>query len=977
VVRGIRELHGFRGHGDDIRRRIAGPSGSIRRHAASSRWWADGGILATLRAGGTDGIIGRDTELVAVDEFLAGVRVGPGVLLLEGEAGAGKTTLWNVAVAGATQRGFRVLSCRAAATEAKLSFGGLDDLLGVIVAEVSDSLPEPQRQALDAVLLRGPNTGADARTVCRAVLETVRLLAGSGPVVVAVDDVQWLDRPTAQVLEYVVRRLSDEPVAMALAWRSAPSDALPLGLDRVPWPERVRRLPVRPLSVGALHQLVQSRLGLSLSRPILVRVHATSGGNPFYALEIARAVAVTKTRLAADEPLPIPATLTELVRSRLARLPAATRDVLLVVSALALPTRRLLAAVVGDARAGAAVDRAARVGVLVAEQDRLEFTHPLLASGVYADASHQRRIDVHRRLAELVADEEERARHLGLAAEDPDEDVAATLESAAMLARTRGAPTTAAEFYEQAGRLTPPSDGDGARRRLLAAARCHAEAGNTTRGRDLTEHVLSTNLAGPGRAEALLLLGGVEFGGLASEAIELLGQALGEAAGRPELEARVLVELVSVHLGRWNITAAAAHARVALAAAERAGDLGTLSRALVAAGRLEVFQGRPLGIQLVERAESMQPMVEHARIASLPSGWVGTLLRYMDDFDGARARLEPLLTRAGEIGDDSSSGELLYELSELECWTGNWERALRYAQQSVEIETLADRKWELTAALAALALVEAHLGRVEDSYAHATQGLAVARSMGGLNEATRNLRALAFLELSLSRPAPALAHLTEIAELVAAVEDPGVLRYAGDHIEALIGIADLEAAEQNLDRLERQSLAIDRAWGLAVAARCRGLLLNARGDVTGAVAAIDDALEHHQRVPMPFEHGRTLLVAGRTRRRAKRHHDARRALTAAQSIFDRLGAPLWAAKTTAELARIGGRSPAPQGLTSTEEQVVQLVIAGRSNPEVATELFMSRRTVEDHLSKIYRKLGVRSRTELAHRIASHTPVPPP
>ena len=233
-------------------------------------------------------------ELAAVDEFLAGVSTGPGVLLLEGEAGAGKTTLWNAAVADATRRGFRVLSCRPAATEAKLSFGGLDDLLDGVVGEVSDSLPEPQRQALDAVLLRGPSTGADARTVCRAALETVRLLAGSGPVVLAVDDVQWLDRPSAQVVEYVVRRLGDEPVGVVLAWRSAAADALPLGLARVPWPERVRRLPVGPLSVGALHRLLQSHLELSLSRPILVRVHATSGGNPFYALEIARAVAATK-----------------------------------------------------------------------------------------------------------------------------------------------------------------------------------------------------------------------------------------------------------------------------------------------------------------------------------------------------------------------------------------------------------------------------------------------------------------------------------------------------------------------------------------------------------------------------------------------------------------------------------------------------------------------------------------------------------
>ena len=451
-------------------------------------------------------------------------------------------------------------------------------------------------------------------------------------------------------------------------------------------------------------------------------------------------MAVTGRRLAADEPLPIPATLTELVHSRLARLPAATRDVLLVVSALAVPTMRLVAAAVGDARAGAAVERASRVGVLVAERDRLGspipcwrqgFTRMQAADGASLFTVGSLRSSPTRRNEPTISAWPLRTRR----------GVAAALESAALLALKRGAPSTAAEFYEQAGRLTPPADGDGIRRRLLGAARCHAAAGSTPRARQLIEQVLSTTLPGPGRAEALLLLSGGEFGDLASESVGMLEQALDEAAGRPALEARILVELVSVQLGRWDIPAAAVHARVALAAAEQAGDPATLSRALVAAGRLEVFQGRPLGIQLVQRAESMQPVVEEARIASLPSGWIGTLLRYMDDFDGARTRLEPLLSRAGQLGDDSSTGELLYELSELECWAGNWEQALAYARHSVEIQTQADRKWDLTNALAALAFVEAHLGRVEASCAHATEGLAIAQSIRGGDETLRNARA--------------------------------------------------------------------------------------------------------------------------------------------------------------------------------------------------------------------------------------------
>jgi DNA-binding CsgD family transcriptional regulator len=233
------------------------------------------------------------------------------------------------------------------------------------------------------------------------------------------------------------------------------------------------------------------------------------------------------------------------------------------------------------------------------------------------------------------------------------------------------------------------------------------------------------------------------------------------------------------------------------------------------------------------------------------------------------------------------------------------------------------------------------------------------------------------LELSLSRSGPALDHLAEVAEISAGVGDPGVLRCAGDHIEALIGVGDLDAAEAAVERLDREAGTAAGLWPIAVATRCRGMLISARGDPDGALAVLDESLEHHAGVPMPIELARTTLVAGMVGRRARRGSDARRRLSDARSGFERLGAPLWIAKADSELARIGGRAPAPRGLTVSERRIVDLVAAGRSNPEVAAELFMSRRTVEDHLSKIYRKLGVRSRTELAHRVASELNTPQP
>ncbi len=430
----------------------------------------------------TDQIVGRNTELATVAEFLTSARTGPGALILEGEAGAGKTTIWTAATAEAAEQGFRVLASRPGRSETKLSFSALDDLLRPVVDEVGHALPGPQRRALDTVLLRGPDSdsGADARTVARAALETVRLLTAAGPVAVAVDDVQWLDHPSALVLEYVARRLTDEPVALVLTSRTESVAAAALGLDRSPWPERVRRLPVGALDAGALHVVIERHVGISLTRPVLTRVHQVSGGNPLYAVEIARALSAASMTPAANEPLPIPTTLTALVHRRLGRLTAATREMLLVVASLARPTMRLVEAAVGNSTA-AAVERAVRAGVLVVDRDNVEFTHPLLASGVYADASRTRRMEVHRRLAEIVADEEERARHLGLAIDEPDAAVASALDRAAGLALSRGAPSTAAELHEQAERLTPRADHDGVRRRCLDAARCHAMSGNTAR----------------------------------------------------------------------------------------------------------------------------------------------------------------------------------------------------------------------------------------------------------------------------------------------------------------------------------------------------------------------------------------------------------------------------------------------------------------------------------------------------------------
>jgi DNA-binding CsgD family transcriptional regulator len=918
-------------------------------------------------------VVGRDRELEVASSFVGDLGAGSVTLLVEGAAGVGKTTIWGAALVEARRRGVRVLRARPTEFESHMSFAGLDDLLAGVIDEVLPSLSEPQRHALEVVLLRAAPRGAeiDERTVGRAVLESLRLLSVSCPLAVAVDDVQWLDPPTARTLGFVQRRLTSESVGVLLAWRSVEGAALPLGLDRAPDPTHVRRLQVEPLSVGALHDVIELHLGVSLSRSVVVRVHEVSAGNPFYGLEIARALAGDDGALRAAEPLPIPASLSMLVQRRISQLPEFARDVLVFVAALSHPTASMVEAAVGR-RALDAIERAQRGEVVLVHGERLEFSHPLLAAAVYSDASPQRRRTVHRRLAEVVTDPEEQARHLGLGTVVPDGEVAAKLDAAAELAFTRGAPLMAGELYDEARRLTPDLDVEGGLRRCLAAAKCYAIAGDVRRGRERADQVLSAAPPGWQRAEALAL---PELSPGPRAWIALLDEALVNAEGRTELCARILTLKAHGEIGALDPRAALNTASRALAVAEETGDARMISGALVAAGRADLLCGGRRWVDLLPRAVALeeQHLLGGMRAASLPSGWLADMLRWTDEFDSARVRLAPLLHRANEQGDDLSAGELLYDLAELELWAGNWQLAFDYARESVEVNTRAEQDWDLTGALGVCAAVQAHLGLVDEARANAGAGVALSRSLEAADELARNLCALGFLELSLSRPAAAVDALAEVAELTAAVAEPGVLRCAGDHIEALIALGQLEEADTRLQRLEQQGRALRRVWALAVAGRCRGLLMAAHGELAAAINQIDAARADHALLAMPFEQGRTLLTLGMTQRRARRNREARQSLTAASEIFDRLGAPLWSAKAAGELRRIGGRRRPPHTLTVTEQRIATLVAGGASNPEVAAELFMSRRTVEDHLSKIYRKLGVRSRTELAHHLMSEQP----
>jgi DNA-binding CsgD family transcriptional regulator len=354
---------------------------------------------------------------------------------------------------------------------------------------------------------------------------------------------------------------------------------------------------------------------------------------------------------------------------------------------------------------------------------------------------------------------------------------------------------------------------------------------------------------------------------------------------------------------------------------------------------------------------------------------VAQLLKFTDRLDEARRTFTELLDDAAAHGAASPPPQIRYHLAELECWAGNWDAAMEHARESMAAsQRFGMGAWMSAEGHFAVALVEAHLGQADPARLEALEGLRVAEAAGEILLLIPNMSVLGFLELSLGRPAEADAYLSRAVELMQAmgVREPAYFRVVPDEVEALVALGRLDQAEALLAPFQEAGRNLDREWAIATGARCRALVLAARGDLTGASAAADEAVREHDRLPLPFELGRTLLVRGAVERRAKRKREARDTLTKALEVFDGLGAALWTDKTRAELARIGGRAPSSLDLTPTEDRVAALVAAGSTNREVADALFVSIHTVEANLKRIYRKLGVRSRTELASKFQSDT-----
>jgi DNA-binding CsgD family transcriptional regulator len=914
------------------------------------------------------GMIGRERELEAAAGFLRGLQAGLAVLVFAGEPGIGKTTIWRDAVSQARASSVLVLSAQPVQAEAGMAYAGLTDLLEPVAEEVLPELPKPEQRALKVALLReDPDSGrVDQRAVSGGTNAVIRMLARRGPVLIAVDDLQWLDRPSARVLGFALRRLADLPVGVLASERVERGVRLPLALDQAVAEERFRRVELGPLDLEDLRQLLTGRLGRSFARRMVTRIGDATGGNPFFAIEVARSL--PEDASASVAVLPMPDRLLRLVEARILGLPRGPRQVLLAAAGLPTPTAEVVRAATGStpAESRRAVEHAESRGIIEVEGPLLRFTHPLFAAAAYATAPAAERRRMHRQLAGLTEEVEERARHLALGADSPDARLAAALDAAAEHARARGAPETAAEFAEWARAWTPAERTADVHRRTITAAGYHFHAGELRQARAMLEQLLTQAVGGLERADALRLLGEIHYHEDSfGEAVRILTQALDSVGDNRELRLAIEVSLAFATVCGGDFAGASDHAARALALAEADAEPASAAEALAVATMADFLVGRGLDETKIERALRLEDPDRQVPVSVRPSLIAGCLALYEGHLERCDRLLRPLRERTLEQGEESdlvvNSCYLIWSAS----WQGDLARAEGYATEAIEIADRIGSESLHCMTLAFAAVVSAYAGETALAKSRAGESVALAQRTGYRLAVLWASWALGMLALSEGDPQAADAAMAPIAATFEDhVPEPVRAFFVPDEIEALIGLGRLDRAGYLLAAFDEAARRTDRPWALMRAFRCRALLLAARGDLDGASAQAGHALGSCAGLELRIEVARTFLAAGQIERRRRRKSNAADHLGRAAGLFERMGAALWAERARAELGRVGLRPPAPGKLTASEHKVAELIASGLTNREVAAQLFMSPKTVEATLARVYRKLGVHSRAQL-------------
>jgi DNA-binding CsgD family transcriptional regulator len=905
-------------------------------------------------------LVGRDDECLRIAVALQEIRAGRGtVLLLAGPPGVGKTALLEYA-AGAAE-GLTVLRATGVEFEAQFAWGGLHQLLQPVLGQLA-GLPDEQAAALRGALRLGPATGDDRFLVSLAVLTMLSQAATGSGLVCLVDDAQWLDDQSADALRFVARRVEREPVGLVVCQRDAP----PSRFVREPWP----RVDLSGLAAPGMAELLDRRAAGVVSRGVRERLLGYADGNPLALLEIVGAL--TADQLAGRRPLPDPLPLSPGLEAafldQARRLPPEAQELLLVAAcAEGASWRQVLVAAqrLGLTDGGAADLEQARLVAIA--PDGVRFRHPLVRSAVVSAAPFTRRREVHLALAEaLDEDADRRAWHRAAACLGTDPDVAGQLEAAAERARARSGFAAAAAALERAAELSP-DPGDQARR-LVAAGEAAFQAGQPERA-----------LACAARA-----------GQVAAGDPAVLGR-VAALRGQVQLRAGMLSESVGTLCDGADLVAGTdpgAALEMLYGAAEAAGYAGAM----------------PAVAGVAERARRTAPQTEPSRIvrewligiADILSGDVqggGVRLRdtladragqtsprwlmwaaYAATYQGDVARsvdlFEAAARRARVIGALDDLPLALHGVSVAETVRGRFPEAGAAADEGLRLARETRQETAECLNLAALAVVTALRGDEDQCRGYAEDALALGIPRGFGLAVARTTWGLAALDLGAGRPEEALARLRALMQAGPGAGHFLISLYATpDLVEAAVRGGDTETADQAIAGLELLVANSPAPSSGAWLARCRGLL----AEPLKAVKHLREALRLYDLSEERFERARTELLLGEALRRARRRTEARDALRSALTSLDALGARAWAERARRELRALG-EAPATAepdglaGLTPQELQIAKLVSGGASNREIAAQLFLSPRTVEYHLYKVFPKLGVASRTELARLV---------
>ncbi len=883
---------------------------------------------------------------------------------LYGPAGIGKSAVIRALVTDRARDGVLVLDAAPSRSESALPYVTLLDLLGPVWEGVRDALPPHLRQPLEVALLKSgaPDSVRDELAVRLAVLQVLRRLSAASPVLVVIDDIQWVDPSSLEVLAFCARRVQGG-VQLLVTEQVAAGDSPSRGQAS---PQNAVQIEVPGLEQRQVGAMLRAVLEEPLPARTLQRIHAASGGNPFLALELGRAVLRHADRLAPDDPLPVSSRLKTLLGDRLSEVKPSAREVLLVAASSPRPTLSVLIRACGRS-AESAIASAEQLGLVSVSGGIVRFTHSLLREYIYAEATSEERREAHRRLADVIEEPVEQVRHLALATPGEDSGLAQSLDEAATAARDRGAPGTAARLARLAADRTPFADREAQAARLLQAARDAQIAGLVQESSE--DARLAVRVAGDvgTRTEARLVLLNNIFNDRQQRA-ELLEQAFADAEGSDLLEAKLLVRRANAAYFDRRMDDVRDDASRGLELSRQAGDVETELASLAMLANVEYLDGDgadPIHIEAgrLARDRELSPVVVEARqMAAMTELFQGRP-------EAAYEQITALVDEVRRRGGVTWLASVLISATAINERSGRCAEALETGAECARLHEDIGEDVDVGQMVAARGQLAG--GSVCEAVRLATESAARARANENDEWLPIALLALGFARLLDGDTRGAAAACQEASDcgLDFLVNDPAVIAWSADYVEVLVAAGELDEAARMIEAVRERAEHLGRVVVEVPLRRADALRVAKTGDAGLALEMLDAAFESVPAGTNPLDLARCELARARVARQARRRSLARTAYAAAIERFAALGAAPWREIATAELGRLD--DPGRQGsaeLTDAERTIVEMLHSGATNREIAGALYLSVKAVESQLTRLYRRYGVRNRTQLLRAV---------